>query len=90
MRINPSSKIGGVLREARLAAGVSQGDLAEMLGLSIWCLNRVEHDKRGFDTEWVTRMPATLRAAVRDALAREVGAIQVFQRGDADPQPRTA
>lgn len=88
MRIDPSSNIGGVLRQARIDAGISQGDLARMLDIPASTLSRVERGTLWFDTDWVLRMPAPLRVVVREALdLRET--VRVFQRGD-DSQTRSA
>ena len=67
-----SSSVGGALREARLRSGVTQEQLAGMLRISPWTLNRVEHGKRGFDTAWMALMPLPLSTAVKEALAQEV------------------
>jgi transcriptional regulator with XRE-family HTH domain len=82
MKIDLGSSIGGVLRQARLDLGLAQGDLAERLGVSITILNRVEHGKRRFDTDWMENMPPSLRSAVKGALSREVQALSVFRRSE--------
>ena len=60
---------GLVLRSAREAAGITQTDLAGMLGISIWALNRLEHANRRFEEEWLPRMPPAIREPVAVALA---------------------
>jgi hypothetical protein len=80
MKINPGTPIGGTLRKARLDHGIAQGDLARMIGVSIWVLNNVEYDRRPFDTDWIDSMPMELRLAVKGVLRREVDSIQVFRR----------
>jgi DNA-binding XRE family transcriptional regulator len=70
-----SSSIGSVLRRARLGLRMGQGDLADLLGVTAPCLNRVEHGSRSFDTEWVALLPSPIAEAVKDALAREVEAL---------------
>lgn len=90
MKIDPRSTVGDVLRRARLALGMGQGELADRLGVSISILNRVEHHKRGFDTEWVERMPPSIRSAVKDALSREVRDIPVFRRAEDEVRAQTA
>jgi ribosome-binding protein aMBF1 (putative translation factor) len=54
---------------------MSQGDLARMINVSISCLNRVEHGKRGFETDWATLLPEPLSLAVKEALTNDVDGI---------------
>lgn len=75
MRIHFSSSIGGVLRDARLGLGMSQVDLAGMLGITPQVLNRVEHGIRGFDTDWLDVMPAVMAVVVERAISAEVAHI---------------
>lgn len=65
-----SSHPGLVLRSARLAAGMTQTDLAETLGISVWVLNRLEHARRQFEESWLARMPEAIREPVAAAIAR--------------------
>ena len=59
---------GLVLREHRIAAGVTQSDLARTMQISIWTLNRVEHGKRSFDDGWLDRLPSPIRERVAEHL----------------------
>jgi DNA-binding XRE family transcriptional regulator len=52
--------VSETLRDRRQALGMSQTDLAQTLGISVWCLNRVEHGKRSFDTSWLPRLPTPI------------------------------
>lgn len=72
MKIGPHSRIGGVIRGARMMSGISQADLAIHLGISVWCLNRVEHGKRAFNTDWLLKMPPAMSGIVRSHLIREI------------------
>ena len=80
MKIDPRSSIGDVLRQARLASKISQGSLAKRLGISIWSLNRVEHGKGKFDTDWMECMPPSIRSVVKTALDRETRDVPGFAR----------
>lgn len=75
MKIDRSSDIGRALREARLAQGIAQGDLADMIGVSIWILNKVEHGVRRFDTDWLPDLPRPIRDAMQVALRGAVDAL---------------
>lgn len=60
--------IGTILRQARLAVGIEQRNLAKELGISVFALNRVEHGKRAFDDSWVDNLPSGIRRPVVEAL----------------------
>jgi ribosome-binding protein aMBF1 (putative translation factor) len=77
MKITSGSSVGSALRRARLDFGMSQSDLASMINIYASALNKVEHDKAGFDTAWIPLMPPEIRVAVKTALAREVENIPV-------------
>src|SRR5208282_744019 len=52
--------VSETLRDRRLALGISQTELAQMLGISVWCLKRVEHGERRFDECWLPRLPSLI------------------------------
>jgi transcriptional regulator with XRE-family HTH domain len=56
--------VSETLRDRRQALGMSQTKLAQMLGISVWCLNRVEHGKRSFDASWLPRLPMPMAKRV--------------------------
>ncbi len=64
--------IGQILRDARIACGIRQGQLAELLGVSPWALNRVEHGKRKFEDHWLARLPGAIRDPVYQARQQEL------------------
>jgi len=64
--------IGEALRAARAAEGLKTGELAKVLGISIWTLSRVEHDKRRFDINWIPLMPPRMRRTISGLLRREI------------------
>lgn len=78
MKIGPNTTVGKAIGAARVGAGMSQTDLADILGISIWSLSRVEHGNRAFDTEWLAVMPASLSGPIREVLTREIN-------GDLEP-----
>ena len=69
--------IGTVLREARLQTGTEQQELARVLGVSPFTLNRVERGHQPFRDEWLDRLPSDIRRPVAEALA-------VYYRGRAE------
>lgn len=64
-------RIGRVIREARLAAGISQTRLADDMGIPSWTLNRLEMGHRTFDQRWLPLLPAAIRGPVVRALEDE-------------------
>lgn len=65
-----SQEVGVALRDARLAAGLSQTRLASAMHISIWTLSRVEHGTRRFDAGWLKLMPEGVRAPVAAVVKR--------------------
>ena len=63
--------IGKVLREARIAAGMSQSLLAELLGTTPDKLNKTEAGTRGFDEAWLAHLPPAIRGPVAAELERD-------------------
>ena len=64
----PAKTIGEVLREAREAADLRQGELANMLGISRWTQNRLESGHGYFRMEWLRLLPAAMREPVVTAI----------------------
>ena len=67
MSLNEEVRVA--LRTARLDAGITSSALADMMGVSIWTLSRVEHGARSFDPAWLDRMPRDVRTPVAALLA---------------------
>lgn len=65
-----SPDVAAVLRRSREAAGLLQVELARILGISVWTLNRVEHGTRRFDSDWLPMMPPAIREPVAQVLIR--------------------
>lgn len=76
MKISSGSTVGATLREARVAMSMSPRDLADLLRISYWQLNRIETGATGFDTDLIERMPRPIREAVKAHLADEVNSIR--------------
>lgn len=66
--------IGKVLRETRRELGMSQSDVAALLGVSLWSYHRVEHGTRSFDPAWVRLLPATMCIRIADTVASDLEA----------------
>lgn len=64
-------EIGAVIRKARLEIGMEQVELAQQLGVSPFCLNRLEAGNRSFDDKWLYKLPETIQAAVVEFLRTE-------------------
>ena len=62
--------IGEVLRKARIAAGIQQQVLAQTLNVSTSSYNRFEHNLRGWETEWLDKLPPVLRQVAADFLTK--------------------
>ena len=62
------SQVGKDLRGARLRAGLTQRELARIVGISSFCLNRVEAGTTAFRDEWIDRLPTAVRVPVIEAL----------------------
>lgn len=63
-------KVGEVLREARIEAGISQTALAKSMGLHVSTLNRVEAGTRSFDDDWLSLLPIEIRTPVSKMLEK--------------------
>lgn len=61
--------IGFVIRDERKRIGMEQQELASELGISVFCLNRVEHGRRSFDDAWVAKLPPAMRKTIADEIA---------------------
>ena len=63
--------IGAVLRKARIDNNLGQQELARIMGISVWTLNRFEHGKRQFDIDWLARIPVKVRAPIAKYLSMQ-------------------
>ena len=66
--VRRSPTVGEALRAARIDAGIMQQDLASLLKISQWTLNRVEHGTRSFEIAWLELLPASIRTAVAEVI----------------------
>ena len=57
-------EIGGMLREARFIQDMTQQEVADAIGVSLWTYNRLENGRRHFDQRWVERLPNGLRQPI--------------------------
>jgi hypothetical protein len=64
--IRSHSPIISAVRLGRL----SQEEVADMLGVSVWTYNRLEKGHRSFDTGWLPYMPQPFREPIADHLAQ--------------------
>lgn len=64
------SRVTEALREARIAAGLSQQDVARALGISQPFVNDIEHGRRALGEQHYEKLPQPIRiAVVRAAIA---------------------
>lgn len=61
-------EIAIALREARLAAGLEQRQLAQMMNLSASFVSDLEKGRRPFHDRYVDKLPGELQPRVRQAL----------------------
>jgi transcriptional regulator with XRE-family HTH domain len=59
-----SRRLGQILKQARLDAGLTQVKVAADLGISEWTYSRLENGHRQFDEEWLARLPLPVRRPV--------------------------
>lgn len=64
-------KIGMVLREARIAAGLQQKELAQIMGVHPTFLSDLEKGQRAFHDRYLDRLPDMMKNPVREALVAE-------------------
>jgi transcriptional regulator with XRE-family HTH domain len=64
--------IGQALREGRLAQGLTQRDLGEMLGITQAYLSDIEQDRRALGEKHFKRLPDPIKAAVLTAEKQEL------------------
>ena len=57
-------EIGGMLREACFIQDITQQEVADAIGVSLWTYNRLENGRRHFDQRWVERLPNGLRQPI--------------------------
>jgi transcriptional regulator with XRE-family HTH domain len=68
-------KIGMALREARLAVGLAQNELARQMQVSPGFLSDLEKGRRVFYDRYLDRLPESIRATVAMAVAEEYKAM---------------
>lgn len=56
----PASLTGSLIRERRLALGLRQGDVAQLVGISASYLNLIEHNRRKVGTDVLARLAEVL------------------------------
>lgn len=59
------------LREARIAAGLSQADVAKLLGIAPSYLSDIEHGRRQFLDKYLELLPEPIRGPVAKAMLPE-------------------
>jgi hypothetical protein len=81
-------------------AELTQTEVADSLGISLWTYNRLENSKRTFDTYWIGKLPARMRQPIVRYLTQESEqhltflrkferlATAKFTRGSPVPVPR--
>jgi transcriptional regulator with XRE-family HTH domain len=66
------SRVNEALREARIAAGLSQNDIARALGVSQPFVNDIEHGRRELGEKHYEKLPQPIRAAVMKAVVADL------------------
>jgi transcriptional regulator with XRE-family HTH domain len=66
------SKVTETLRKARIAANVSQRELAELIGLTPQFLSDIERGRREFPVQRLADLPNPIRTAVVKAALEEL------------------
>jgi len=56
--------LGLIMEDARKAMGLHQNELADMMGVSRWTLNRVINGHAQLQDEWIDLMPMPVREPV--------------------------
>ena len=65
------NNLPNVLRKAREAAQMTQGQLADTLNINRWTYVAVEQGRGRFRSEWVRRLPMDIRKPVIECLLRQ-------------------
>jgi len=76
-----NTNIGLILRNTRLDHEMTQQEVADWLGVSLWTYNRLENGKRHFDKEWIKDLPPKLRFPVVQYLQNACNDEMVFLTG---------
>ena len=63
--------IGETLRQARKAVGLTQKQIADMLGVSRQFANDLERDRRAFAEKYLPDLPPAVRGPVAEALMNQ-------------------
>jgi hypothetical protein len=79
--------IGRMLRDARFAENMTQQEVADALGVSLWTYNRLENGRRHFDEAWIERLPVGLRQPIVKYMESRCHAQLDFLRRVLQPQP---
>ncbi|MBO0737577.1 MAG: helix-turn-helix transcriptional regulator [Alphaproteobacteria bacterium] len=66
--LTPNQILGRKLCKAREDAGYTQQRIADLLGVTLWCWNRVENGKRNFDPAWLGKLPPQMRPVALEHL----------------------
>lgn len=80
MTIENETALGPILAQAREDAGLSQPQLAKLLGISRWAVSRLEHGHLNFRDEWLDKMPLAIRRPIirflQDRHAERIDALE--------------
>ncbi len=66
------SRVNEALREGRIAAGLSQQEVARALGISQPFVNDIEHGRRALGERYYEKLPQPIRAAVMKAVVADL------------------
>ena len=64
--------VAKTLRDRRLALGLRQHELARLLRISVFALNRIEAGTRSFEASLLPRLPSSIAQPVIDLLEYEI------------------
>jgi DNA-binding XRE family transcriptional regulator len=80
------NNIGSVLRQARINADMTQTQVANQIGVSLWTYNRVENGRRTFDEAWLQHLPQNIRQPLVDLMTEHTEQQLTFLRGLSRPK----
>ena len=63
--------VSEALREARIRAGLTQRQLAEMFGVTQTCISDIEIGRRGLHEKYLAMLPPEMQPLVRSAMIRQ-------------------
>jgi DNA-binding XRE family transcriptional regulator len=87
-KMSTLNTVGPTLRKAREAAGLTQTEVADALGITLWTYNRLENGKRTFESGWISHLPPSMRRPVVRLLVHRAQQNLNFLRGLDQPVPR--